>query len=497
MTIIAFQEEFRPELPNVYGTKDYETFRDILIKIDEVLAKSSLEHDLISAALNQVDEKKPGESQTSQSIKSVNYRYKVLRHALRCNIARHLTGESYRLFSLRLADSTLFQWFTSISALGTRKAISKSSLERYEKYFDETQVAEKVKNWMSELGEEKKAVQSGLVNPVSFERIWMDTTCVKADIHYPVDWVLLRDASRSLLSAIKTIRSQGLTHRMIEPAVLLKRMNQLCIQMTHTRRKKDSNKERKSIFRAMKKLSWCIGKHAERYRQLLIEEWKQTDWTEVQMQCVIARIDNILEQLPEAIKQAHERIIGNRPVKSSDKILSLYDKEVEVIVRGKAGAEVEFGQRLLLTEQEDGLIVGWKLFGKGSPSDSDILQPTTENLIKYYKNIDSIGTDRGFASAKNDVFLNEQNIYNGTAPKSPKQLRKKLSDPVFVSLQTRRGQTEARIGIFKNVFLGKPLRSRILLYKRHAVNWCVLSHNLWVLSRKALADEQLLLKKAA
>jgi len=41
MTIIAFQEEFRPELPNVYGTKDYETFRDILIKIDEVLAKSS------------------------------------------------------------------------------------------------------------------------------------------------------------------------------------------------------------------------------------------------------------------------------------------------------------------------------------------------------------------------------------------------------------------------------------------------------------------------
>jgi hypothetical protein len=42
---------------------------------------------------------------------------------------------------------------------------------------------------------------------------------------------------------------------------------------------------------------------------------------------------------------------------SLDKILSFYDKEVEVIVRGKSGAEVEFGQRLLLTEQEDGLII--------------------------------------------------------------------------------------------------------------------------------------------
>ena len=86
------------------------------------------------------------------------------------------------------------------------------------------------------------------------------------------------------------------------------------------------------------------------------------------MQCVIGRIDNILKQLPAAINQAHERIIGERQIKSSDKILSLYDKDVEVIVRGKADAEVEFGQRLLLTEQEDGVIIDWELFAKGSPS---------------------------------------------------------------------------------------------------------------------------------
>lgn len=44
MDTISFQHEFRPALPNVYGTVDYREFREILIKIDETLTKSDLEH---------------------------------------------------------------------------------------------------------------------------------------------------------------------------------------------------------------------------------------------------------------------------------------------------------------------------------------------------------------------------------------------------------------------------------------------------------------------
>jgi hypothetical protein len=111
MKIIAFQKEFRPDLPNVYGTYDYRTFRDILIKIDEVLTRSGLEHNLVLQALNLSLEEHQVNSTEHKNEKNLNYRYKIFRHALRCNIARHLTGESYRLFSLRLADSILFQWF--------------------------------------------------------------------------------------------------------------------------------------------------------------------------------------------------------------------------------------------------------------------------------------------------------------------------------------------------------------------------------------------------
>ena len=451
MNTLPFQQEMRPEFPNIYGTYDYRQFRDILIKIDDILSKSGLEHELVSQALNQHREKRQAHCNEMYNNKPFNHHYKTLKHALRCNIARHLTGESYRLFSIRLADSLLFQWFTSINAFGSPKAISKSSLERYEKCFDETFIGEQIRHWLSGLSDDTTALTAGLMRPIDYQQTFMDSSCVKAPIHYPVDWVLLRDGTRSLLSAIHTIRAQGLKNRMMDPKLILKKMNRLCIEMTHTRRKKASKKNRKAILRAMKKLSHCILKHGKRYRQLLLEEWETTDWTQAQAYGVIRRIDNIIEQLPTAIQQAHDRIIGERQIQSSDKILSLYDKEAEVIVRGKAGNEVEFGQRLLLSEQRDGLIMDWELFAKGAPSDSQLLQPTVERLEKYYGAIGSVSTDRAFTSGLNDQFLQSKNIYNATCPKSPTQLQERLSDPIFSSLQTRRSQTEARIGIFKRV----------------------------------------------
>ena len=81
------------------------------------------------------------------------FRYKILRYALRCNIVRHLTGESLRDFSIRLADSSLLQWFTGIGGLEHRKAASKSALDRYEKYFDAAVIDEHIKNWLTELSD--------------------------------------------------------------------------------------------------------------------------------------------------------------------------------------------------------------------------------------------------------------------------------------------------------------------------------------------------------
>ena len=57
-----------------------------------------------------------------------------------------------------------------------------------------------------------------------------------------------------------------------------------------------------------------------------------------------------------------------------------------------------------------------------------------------------------------------------------------MQDPKFRRIQKRRAQTEARIGIVKNAFLGGPLRSKGFAHRELTVSWAVLAHNLWLLA---------------
>src|SRR5207253_8780531 len=74
--------------------------------------------------------------------------------------------------------------------------------------------------------------------------------------------------------------------------------------------------------------------------------------------------------------------------------------------------------------------------------------------------IRQVSGDRGFDSAPNRALLEKDGIYNAICPKSPTELKKRMNDSEFVELQQRRSQTEARISIFKNGFLGSPLLSK-------------------------------------
>ena len=138
-------------------------------------------------------------------------------------------------------------------------------------------------------------------------------------------------------------------------------MNQLCIQMTQSRGKVGAKKARKSILRSMKGLLKRIGRHARKHRDLLDKNYEQTELSRTQSERIIERIDEKLDQLPQVIEQAHERIIGERKVANKDKILSVHEPDIDVIVRGKAGALVEFGNELILCESQGGLIIDYML----------------------------------------------------------------------------------------------------------------------------------------
>jgi hypothetical protein len=53
-----------------------------------------------------------------------------------------------------------------------------------------------------------------------------------------------------------------------------------------------------------------------------------------------------------------------------------------------------------------------------------------------------------------------------------------------------RASTEARIGIFKNVFLGSPLLAKGFEHRELEVGWAALTHHLWLVARMAEAEKE-------
>lgn len=476
--ILPFQPELRPLLPTVYGAKDYREFRSTLVEMDRILTASGIEERFITCRIAAM-----GVELTPRRRQSHGRTYRM---ALRYSILLGITGESYRTLSCHVADSHLYQWFTHTSCVDAVRPVSKSTLERFEKMFPSEAIRQIIHDLNRAMSDERIA-QELLYRETAlrFDEIFADTTCVKANIHFPVDWVLLRDATRTLIKAIMLIRGQGIKHRIGDPEQFLREMNKLCIEMTQVRKKPDAPKVRKRIFRRMKALMKVIENHAQNYYRELQARWSETEWSELEAQVVLARIKNILDQLPRAIRQAHERIIGERRVANRDKILSLYEPEIHVLVRGKAGAEVEFGNALYLAEQVDGLIVDWDFIEEQPPGDNTLTPASIARIAREYETPKSYATDRGFDSPDNRTDLEALDIVNAICPRSVPLLMDRLEDEEFCRLQKRRGGTEARIGIFKNAYLGSPLRSKGFKNRRVRIEWCVLSHNLWKLARMA------------
>ena len=156
------------------------------------------------------------------------------------------------------------------------------------------------------LDEERGKLKVQLRAALDLDTYFVDTTCVKANIHFPVDWILFRDATRTLMKAVVLIRQQGLKHRMEEPQLFMSRMNRLCIEMSQARTQPDNQRRRKRIFRKIDKLSEVVREHARRYRELLAEQWEKTEWTRPQTDQVLRRMDNVLTQLPQARRQARQ-----------------------------------------------------------------------------------------------------------------------------------------------------------------------------------------------
>ena len=492
--ILPIQTTFDKAIPDNYGNAEYRAERKLLLAINEIIGQCHLEDPVISYFLDVASVNKfisafgtDKATRLTCSERDAARINAVL--ACRLSILRKHLGLSLRKFSLALSHSELYQWFCGINRFSLPKIPGKSTVGELENAMAPGLTDEIEQRLFQGIQSKSSPV---LDEPLDFSQSYVDCTCIGAHIHYPIDWVLLRDVARTLMKATARIRKLDLVHRMpCEPAEFLSKMNKLCMAMTFANRKKGAKKLRKKVLRQMKRLLKQISQHAANHLKLLERQWQTTQLSRGQTDQIAQRITGVLSQLAAVIKQAHERIIGERRIDNQDKILSLYEKELHVIIRRKAGAAVEFGNTLFLAEQSDGLIVDWKLFQQQAPADSKMLSSSHRRQERRLGcDVTLIAGDRGFDSQANQTYMQKNDIFNAVCPRNVNQLRERLEEELFRRAQRRRSQTEARISILSHGFCGSPMRQKGFDHRQIHMGLSVLAHNLWVLGRLKIAQQQ-------
>ena len=497
----SFNLPFRPvPIFPLQANQNYTQFRQKLETIDDILKKSNLDEFMIQKAL---EIRKTQKSDPTTYQRGLETFIKQARTAFRVCILRSLKGcAAVRSLEISLADSALEKWFCFIDNFDQVKAPSKSTIDRYKNMFGEEVPKEAFQMLLEKAASAPESYDSNIeaaVNILGFEmptnllEVWYDSTCLNLNIHFPVDWVQLGSCCKSLLRSIHTIRKHGVINRMPKGAAgkLLNELNNISIELGNARRRKDSKTKRKQVFRRLKIFSIRIAQHAHKHIELLKKHReKKTSLSQAQADFIINRMQGILEQLPKVRQVAHERIIGERRVASKDKIISPFETNAKVMARGKSGAEVEFGNQLMIGENRDGLIVFYELYEE-IKSDSKLY---TDAILQTEQTVGAklelICGDRGFSDVKTQQKITESrpDLKDHTCPKSVDLLKRSMEDDEFKKSQKRRCQTEARIAIIKNVYHNGRTLSKGIASQRLELNWVMLTHNLCKLAQMRMQE---------
>ena len=298
---------------------------------------------------------------------------------------KHLGG-SLDNFCRSIALSPLLQNFLGINILFGAKIPSRTTINELENSIPKDFLDNANTIFMSLLLDDGASKNLGFHQKFDLSNIYYDATCIKANAHYPVDYVFFKDWLRTTMLLLGSIRSKGVKIKMnTDPDKYESLINPFCMAMSAVYGKKNSKTKKKKIFRKMRELLLNGLGHAESHFAAFQAVCEKNGASAKDLQ-LLSDLKAMIEFAPKVIDLAKRRIIDEEIVPNEDKFFSLYEKEINIVKRHKAGAENEFGNTAYLFEQKDGFIITADLLEKSSPGDAKLLVAGLEGYhLKIWK----------------------------------------------------------------------------------------------------------------
>jgi len=394
---------------------------------------------------------------------------------LRILICQVLEGASLRGIVVRIDDSNILRRFTRID---NGPMMDYTTLCRLKNAIrPETWKA--VNRCLAE-----HAVRCELIDGA---KLRLDTTAVETNIHWPTDSTLLWDVYRTLDRLIRQARE-------IDPAAVgprrlqARRAKRLQLKINRRAANKGRSAEQlKPLYTQLIRMVEELFDWARSVRDQLANGRSFASVLDMaKAGAIVQEIDHYIVLGQRVVDQARRRVLERERVPNDEKLFSIFEPHTELLKRGKAGKDVEFGHMIQLQQVDGRFIADYDVFDK-RPVEHALLQ----HALKSHKQLfgdypDMLAADKGYYESMAAVERLESKITVVAIAKKGRRTDEETErehDPLFRLAQRFRAGVEGTISFLKRMLRLARCFNKGWEHFVSTIGQTILAHNLLTLAR--------------
>ena len=397
---------------------------------------------------------------------------------LRILLVKAIEGLSFRAVVIRVDDSERLRDFTR---LGNDRVMDFSTLNG---------LANAIRPETWQRLNELLATAAAREGRIDGERLRLDTTAVETNVHWPTDSHLMWDAYRALSRWVHRVRDVA------PELVAAKRLHERAAKRLHARIARASarrspaglEEKKRQYSRLIRLLDGVLGWVPSLVRRLEREGARSgASLADLLFFKVAAtQLQHYRGLGLRVVDQARRRVLRGEQVPNGEKVFSIFEPHTEILQRGKAGKEVEFGHMVSLHQVEGSFITDYRVFER-RPADHELIDPALRQHERVFGRMPQVlAADKGFwESSEKTKSLGETIECVSIAKKGARTEEETAREhtSLFRLGQRFRAGVEGSISFLKRVLGLARCLNKGMAHFAATVGATVFAHNLLVLAR--------------
>ena len=396
-------------------------------------------------------------------------------HVLRILICQVVEDESLRGIVVRIDDSNFLRRFVRIDDGPMMDYTTLCNL----KNLIRNDTWKSVNRCLAEY-----AVQSELIDG---DRLRLDTTAVETNVHWPTDSSLLWDVYRTLDRLIRQAREidpEGVGTRRLQ-ARRAKRLQQKISRKAANKGR--SAQQLKSLYLQLIPMVEDLFGWARSVRKELAKSRRLTSVMDVAMAAaIVEQIDHYMELGQRVVDQARRRVLQGERVPNEEKLFSIFEPHTELLKRGKAGKDIEFGHMIQIQQVDGKFIADYDVFDE-RPIEYELLESVLENHKKLFGRYpNELAGDKGYYDNMAAIDRLQKKVPMVSIAKKGRRTLEETErehDLLFRIAQRFRAGVEGTISFLKRTLRLARCFNKGWEHFVSTIGQTILAHNLLVLAR--------------